>query len=299
MLQLTLILVVLLGVIPLMLGMVAVAFWGRRNADLPPALLFHSVPLQANWALSSIDKAQFSGFMDGLHQHGWQSVTVRDYTALVEKKQPLPDHSFVLTFDDAYEDVYLNALPILTQCNFKATIFVISSYIGRQADWDVYTPQRHMSVAQIRAAHALGHEIGSHTVTHANLPFLSTVEVLRELRDSRHALEDLLGCAVTSVSFPFGSWNERIWQCARDAGYVAATIYRGAPRVQERMLIPVQGVYRVDTLDDLICKLTGGGACRGAFVRTRILPHFAKGSAIWKDRLNYGVWRELFDRNVS
>jgi peptidoglycan/xylan/chitin deacetylase (PgdA/CDA1 family) len=73
--------------------------------------------------------------------------------------------------------------------------------------------------------HALeqdGVEIGSHTVHHAELPGLNDPTALRELLQSRHALEEHLHHPVQWFAYPAGRFDARSEQLVRQAGYVLA-----------------------------------------------------------------------------
>jgi len=54
------------------------------------------------------------------------------------KRGVIRDRAIVVTFDDGYEDNYLNAYPILEKLNMPATIFVSSGYSGTKREfwWD-------------------------------------------------------------------------------------------------------------------------------------------------------------------
>jgi peptidoglycan/xylan/chitin deacetylase (PgdA/CDA1 family) len=98
-----------------------------------------------------------------------------------------------------------------------------------------------------------GHEIGSHSLTHANLVWLNDDDLIKELRESKLILEDITGTAVRGLSFPFGSWNARVWGAAKSVGYEYATAYRGHRRAPPEFL-PVFGVYRFDTATDAVAR---------------------------------------------
>ena len=38
----------------------------------------------------------------------------------------------MITFDDGYKDLIINALPLLKKYNFKATCFIVSDLIGKK-----------------------------------------------------------------------------------------------------------------------------------------------------------------------
>ena len=62
-------------------------------------------------------------------------------------------------------------------------------------------------------------EIGSHTLTHANLDKLDDTESLFELTESKKQLEQLTGTSVSSFAYPFGIYSDRDVYLAKQAGY--------------------------------------------------------------------------------
>ncbi len=87
-----------------------------------------------------------------------------------------------------------------------------------------YTPIEYsrcarMSAAQIRDLSHMGMEIGSHTVSHPRLTRLPDHAVLRELRESKDALEQMLDGQVLSFCFPEGKFSRRFAPHLRAAGY--------------------------------------------------------------------------------
>ena len=57
--------------------------------------------------------------------------------------------------------------------------------------------------AQVRRIHAQGHEVASHSMRHDWLPGLNAAQVTQTLRESKDALEQCLGAAVTAFVPPF------------------------------------------------------------------------------------------------
>lgn len=90
-----------------------------------------------------------------------------------------------------------------------------------------YIPLRYslvprMSVVQMRELLALGMEIGAHTVTHPRLSEIGDDEALREMRESREALEDMLAVPVTSFCYPEGKLRRGLGRLACAAGFRVA-----------------------------------------------------------------------------
>ncbi len=76
-----------------------------------------------------------------------------------------------------------------------------------------------MTRDEIRDLHQMGMEVGSHTQTHPRIHRLDPEVVLRELRDSKAYLEDLLGEEVPAFCYPEGKFSRRNLALIDQAGY--------------------------------------------------------------------------------
>jgi peptidoglycan/xylan/chitin deacetylase (PgdA/CDA1 family) len=123
-----------------------------------------------------------------------------------------PPRALILTFDDGHVSNHDAALPILLAHQLRATFFITAGHIGTGET---------MSWVQLRALHAAGMEIGSHTLTHRAPSTLADADLRYELVESRRILEDGLGAPVTSVSSPTGFFNPRMCSIACEVGYRA------------------------------------------------------------------------------
>jgi peptidoglycan/xylan/chitin deacetylase (PgdA/CDA1 family) len=105
-------------------------------------------------------------------------------------------------------------------------------------------------------------EIGSHTVTHAQLDTLSGKALAYELRTSKDVLEDALGHPVRHLAYPHGYNSPRVRAVSARAGYETATAVRHAlsSHRDERYRIARLIVRRGHTVADVRAWLTGGGA---------------------------------------
>ncbi|MEO0192902.1 MAG: polysaccharide deacetylase family protein [candidate division WOR-3 bacterium] len=196
-----------------------------------------------------------------------------------------PGRAFLLTFDDAYLDIHENALPRMAKKHIKGIVFPVAGFIGKRPLWDATwgTPGIHMGIGHLRELARLGWEIGSHTMTHPDLTRLAPRALRTELLDSKHLLEDLLDREVRFIAYPFGRFNERVKDAAREAGYQAGFTMRRAARLSwsDPMEIPRMSIYLTDyslyrkmeplysTLDCLIERLINLNARGTAFVRHR------------------------------
>ncbi len=115
-----------------------------------------------------------------------------------------------LTIDDSKID-RLDTLAILDDFGVKGTFYLDTVALqASQAMLDGFL-----------AASANGHEIGSHTLTHADLTRRPNDVLEAEVRDSKQFLESYSGKPVISLAYPFGADNGRV-RAAAMRHYIAA-----------------------------------------------------------------------------
>lgn len=169
----------------------------------------------------------FESELNFLGNRGWSVVSL---TELVSHDGRHTDQDqYCVTFDDGYLSVYEHACPVLHQRGASATIYVVADCIGGVNDWDRKAgdqEEKMMTAGQVREVAENGFEIGSHTLTHAHLTGLDEDQLTRELVDSKHKLEDIIGKEVTSFSYPYGDYDERVLEAAVAAGYSNAVSTR-------------------------------------------------------------------------
>jgi peptidoglycan/xylan/chitin deacetylase (PgdA/CDA1 family) len=153
-----------------------------------------------------------------------------------------------VTFDDAFENFLTVAVPELQKRRIPSTMFVISGAVGR-AFGPVSAPEKVMTLQQLADLPRQLVSIGSHTETHPYLPELDEATARQELRESKSALEQLLGREVSTFSFPFGGFSQRLIQICREVGYrrVFTTLPEFTASLRSEVF--VVGRVRVDPSD--------------------------------------------------
>jgi peptidoglycan/xylan/chitin deacetylase (PgdA/CDA1 family) len=270
---------------PFISGLISTILFGRSSVEQTiPGLLFHSVLTHPGKEMSHFPAKRFAILCQKLATDGYVPVSLSGL--MTAERTPCRGKPVLLTFDDGLACIHREVLPIIQKHNFNATVFCVSSYSGKKSGWDVFSQNLHLSNTEIRELCDAGIEIGSHTATHACLPYLDEQSVKHELEDSKKYLEDVIGKPVTSLSFPYGCWSRRIWDIAKEAGYNAATLYRGRAN-ESAGLYKVQGVYQLDTISDILAKVSLKTAFSVARARARMMSHFSRGTPVWKYRKEY------------
>jgi peptidoglycan/xylan/chitin deacetylase (PgdA/CDA1 family) len=196
---------------------------GRGASSIKvPILTYHYIRVNPDvrdrmgFALS-VTPTDFAAQMDWLARSGYHTVTTEDLHAYLSGTRGLPGKPVILTFDDGYADFYTTALPILRSHDFQADLYVVSGFVGRPG---------YVTAAQVRESDRSGIEIGSHTVTHADLARTSAGGVRSEVVDSKRYLEALLGHPVFSFCYPSGMFTGAVAYQVAAAGYHDATTTR-------------------------------------------------------------------------
>lgn len=120
---------------------------------------------------------------------------------------PEGDRRISLGFNCAWdaEDVP-EILDALADANVRATFFL-------QGQWT----QTNQEAA--KAIQAAGHELGSHSYSHADLAKLSPEEISQEATKSAQVIRDVTGEAVDLFRVPSGSYNNTVIETLTQLGY--------------------------------------------------------------------------------
>jgi hypothetical protein len=138
--------------------------------------------------------------MRWLRRTGYQSIGLSEMWDQLSAGEDM-SKKVVITFDGGYRDFYTEGFSIVKQCGFLATVFLATDRIRN-------TPTRHEGVdyltwQEVRELHAEGIQFGSHTVTHPDLRSMGPEQIDYELGYSKEVIEQEMGHAVESFSYPF------------------------------------------------------------------------------------------------
>jgi peptidoglycan/xylan/chitin deacetylase (PgdA/CDA1 family) len=208
--------------------------WWKKTVpyQYPRILMYHMIrdPIKgAKFNSLRVSPELFEKQLRYLSENGWHFFTMSE---LVDLKDLLPDKSIALTFDDGYQDNFTNALPILKKYKAKATIYLVVDRHNRE--WSSKRKKKNNSGELMSEPKLLDDqikellesglvEIGSHTVTHDNLPLVSEEQKHEEIVGSKKQIEELFGINCYSFCYPFGLFDRSDLALVESVKYTNAT----------------------------------------------------------------------------
>jgi len=208
----------------------------------PFILYYHGIIDIKNKNNPSPDLVFFESQMQLLVKREFNFVSLKDIQLWITGEIELPPKSVAITFDDGLSNNYLNVYNILKKYNIKATIFLISNFIGSSINYTYnknkpqfilknnFNPQRDikmefLTIQQIKEMYSSGLiEFGSHTLTHPSLShIISETILINEISKSKEELENLLNIPIETFCYPYGHFNETVKMIVEKSGYICAT----------------------------------------------------------------------------
>lgn len=173
---------------------------GHRHLSV---LLLHRVTDAIAPDSLTVSKAYFREMCRRL-QRGFHVVSLAEIYRLVNLGQPLPPRTVAITFDDCYRE-FLDAARVLAEFGLPACFFLPTDYIGSDRPFDPAHPHlTNLTAADVKEMVRLGHEIGSHTVSHPDMAQVSLEQARHELTRSKQILEGHIEQPVRWFAYPFG-----------------------------------------------------------------------------------------------
>lgn len=190
----------------------------------------------------SVKTESFEEQMHYLISNGYTPIHLNELDNLQNYKKPI-----IITFDDGYVDNYTYAYPILKNYNIKATVFMVSGFVGSGG---------YLTKEQIAEMSDLV-SFQSHTIDHCKLSELQPAQIDEQCRQSKTVLESITKKPVYAISYPFGLYNSEVYKIAADYYSCAVTTDVGSNTAEsDRHLLKRVSVAREDSLSDFIAKLS-------------------------------------------
>jgi len=177
-------------------------------------------------------------------------LPVREALARMDARGRLPRRAAALTFDDGFAALHRHVFPVLRREGLPATVFLVAQTLtteGRAVDWVDTAGSTALSTLtrdQVLEMQDAGIDFQSHSWAHHDLTGLSHEECVRDLRESREFLSDLLDRPVTLLAYPRGRHDRQVREAAATAGYTHAFALPETAEEPGDYAVPRVGIYR-------------------------------------------------------
>lgn len=187
----------------------------------PRILIYHQVGVDLGREMEVSTEA-FSRQLDWMQRHG-EIVDLE--TAILRRMETDADRLFVLTFDDGFEDVFINAFPLMRHRGIPFTLYLTTQPIETGESIDPKFPDaRPLAWDQVNEMIATGLvTVGAHTHTHPNLRLVAEDRIDLELGTADDLILLRTGITPRHFTYPWGSWSDRADRFVRDR-YESATV---------------------------------------------------------------------------
>ena len=187
-----------------------------------PVLMYHMVSDWSSRRALAVPVKEFDRQMLYLHQRGYQVMPLETVLERLNCGKPLPRKTVVITFDDGYQDNYLNALPVLKKYHFPATVFLPCNLVGEKNLWDIKRGKaevRMLTREQIAEMMLNKISFQAHTSNHVVLTDVSPARARKEIYDSKKGLAGITGKNAEVFCYPSGRYNNQIKGYVKAAGF--------------------------------------------------------------------------------
>jgi len=199
-------------------------------SNLIPILMYHSIDDNSK---NSVKIESFTKQMTLMKKLGYKSINLCE----LEEYKNCNKKVFVVTFDDGYESIYKNALPILKKFNFNGTCFIVYNSIDKYNTWDKninnFKKMKIMNEDQINQWIKCGNEIGSHTLDHYDLLKLNENDSTDQIAKSRKKINTKFNITIKSFSYPYGHFNFKIKKIVKQFYKFSVTTKRSRYKINK------------------------------------------------------------------
>lgn len=189
-------------------------------------LVYHHVA-EDTPASTSVSPATFREHLTYLRDNHHPVIALQDALDAVRNNQALPEGALVITFDDAFVDIYDNAFPLLQEFDVPFTIFAATDPIDQGFN-DM------LSWEQLRQMQSWGASIANHSRDHGYLVRHSPrdsawrEQMAANIRHAQQRLEAELGDDIPRwFAYPYGEYSQGLKSILQHENYVGFAQHSG------------------------------------------------------------------------
>ena len=176
---------------------------------------YHSVSDEG--AQTSVSRENFERQIKFLKNKNYYFASLGEIADYIKGSRDLPQKTVALTFDDGYQSVFDNALPVLSQHKIPATVFMVSGAeeampTGQTSIKNFGNDLTLLNSEQILKMKEAGIKFEGHSKTHRMLDGLPIGEVRKEVERNN----------CDYFAYPGGHSSKEAIEAVKEAGYKGA-----------------------------------------------------------------------------
>lgn len=189
-------------------------------------LVYHHVA-EDTPASTSVSPATFREHLEYLRDNNHPVIAMQTALEAVRNNEELPDGAVVITFDDAFKNIYSNAFPLLQEFDAPFTIFAATDPIDQgfndMLSWD-----------QLREMQSWGATVANHSrdhdymVRHNPRDNAWREQMAANIRHAQQRLEAELGDDIPRwFAYPYGEYSAGLKSILQNENYVGFAQHSG------------------------------------------------------------------------
>ncbi len=210
------------------LWMTSALAWANGDAEPSVSILMYHHVSESTPRSTSVSPDELRAHLTYLRDNEFNVISLTDAIAGIRGEQSLPDKAVVLTFDDAYENIYSAGHPIMQEFEMPWTLFVTTDPVGDR-------PGRYMSWEQIRSLHDDGVIIANHSLDHAHMPRRQGFEdeatwrqhMAENILQAEQKILDEVGVSYRLFAFPYGEYDNELLDIVEELGFTGFAQHSG------------------------------------------------------------------------
>ncbi|PTC00701.1 polysaccharide deacetylase [Thalassospira xiamenensis] len=179
--------------------------------------------------VTSITADELREHLQYLQDNNFNVISLPEAAAGMQDGESLPDKSVVITFDDGWDNIYEQGVPVLREFDMPYTIFVNPALMEE-------TPRLYMTWAQLREVAEEGATIANHSDSHDHLTWRQDGEserdwrqrMMNDIEGAQQKLEEEMGAKQPRYfAYPYGEYNPALEEILTDLGYLGFAQHSG------------------------------------------------------------------------
>ncbi|MBP7114618.1 MAG: polysaccharide deacetylase family protein [Candidatus Peribacteraceae bacterium] len=209
-----------------------------------PILVYHHIRVTkpyhpSTWSYKmSVSPDVFGKQMQWIVDHGYTTVTLDMYVAIMKGEIQGPVKPVVITFDDNNRTQLTHALPILREKGLIGVFYLTTNRLQNKS---------FILASEVKQMSEWGMDIQSHTIDHATMTYLTLKRLDQQLTESKAVLEAITGKPVRHIAYPSTASNKTVRERAAKAGYTTGSIMDPRPASVKDDFFRLPRIMMIDT----------------------------------------------------